>query len=214
MPSRPGKPKSKSAAGGKELRLDAPIRIIGGELKNKKLLYSGEEVTRPMKERVRASVFNLVGPSIKEKHAIDLFAGTGALGIEALSRGAVSATFIERHIPTSKLIRQNLDNLGLGERSRLFAANTFFWAKRLPEFDEPPWVVFCSPPYELFISQADEMLALIQTLLAAAPPESIFVVESDQRFDFASLPYAEAWDVRTYAPAVVGILRDWSEAAS
>lgn len=213
MPGRPGKPKSKSSSE-KELRLDAPIRIIGGDLKNKKLLYSGEDLTRPMKERVRASVFNLVGPAIKGKHAIDLFAGTGALGIEAISRGAVGATFIERHIPTSKLIRRNLDNLGISDRSQLFAANTFFWGKKLPKFDDTPWVVFCSPPYELFISQADDMLALIGTLLAAAPPESIFVVESDLRFSFASLPHAEEWDVRQYPPASVGILRDWSELAS
>ncbi|EAQ80130.1 RsmD family RNA methyltransferase [Blastopirellula marina] len=214
MPSRPGKPKSNPRSSDKEPRLDAPIRIIGGDFKNKKLVYSGDELTRPMKQRVRAAVFNLIGPAIKGKYAIDLFAGTGALGIEALSRRAVGATFIERHIPTSKLVRQNLDDLGLSDRAQLFAANTFFWARRLPKFDETPWVVFCSPPYELFISQADEMLALINQMIAAAPPDSIFVVESDERFDFASLPYAEAWDVREYSPAVVGILRDLGELTS
>ncbi|MFI4875430.1 MAG: RsmD family RNA methyltransferase [Blastopirellula sp. JB062] len=213
MPSRPGKPKSKPRLADKEPRHDAPIRIIGGEYKNKKLAYSGDEITRPMKQRVRAAVFNLVGPAIKGKHAIDLFAGTGALGIEALSRGATNATFIERHIPTSKLVRQNLDDLGLADRGQLFAANTFYWARRLPPFDTTPWVVFCSPPYDLFLSQAENMLGLIQTLLDAAPPESIFVVESDQRFSFASLPHAEQWDVREYPPAVVGILRDWGVAS-
>ena len=54
---------------------------------------------RPMKNRVREALFNLIGPSIKGKHAIDLFAGTGALGLEAISRGAVSATLTEQHYP-------------------------------------------------------------------------------------------------------------------
>src|SRR5438105_2010542 len=77
------------------------LRIIGGSLRGRKLQYTGEARTRPMKDRVREAVFNLLGPSVTGSHAIDLFAGTGALGLEALSRGAARATFIERHFPTS-----------------------------------------------------------------------------------------------------------------
>src|SRR5262245_7614130 len=64
------------------------LRIIGGTLRHRKLLYSGDQRTRPMKDRVREAVFNLVGPDVVGQHAIDLFAGTGALGFEAISRGA------------------------------------------------------------------------------------------------------------------------------
>ncbi len=92
-----------------------PLRIIGGRLRGRKLLYDGRHGTRPMKDRVREALFNLVGPSVKGQHAIDLFAGTGALGLEALSRGAASATFIEQHFPTANLVEQNIQLLELGD---------------------------------------------------------------------------------------------------
>jgi 16S rRNA (guanine966-N2)-methyltransferase len=159
-----------------------------------------------MKDRVREAVFNLLGPDIAGKHAIDLFAGTGALGFEALSRGAGSATFVERHFPTATAIRQNAEALGVMEQCSVLAANTLLWARRLPELPAIAWAVFCSPPYELYLSHADEMLALIDQLLKHAPSGSVFVVEADERFDFGQLPSADRWDVRGYPPAVVGIL--------
>jgi len=82
------------------------LRIIGGSLRRRKLQYSGDLRTRPMKDRVREAVFNLLGTQVTGSQAIDLFAGTGALGLEAISRGATHATFIERHLPTAKLIEQ------------------------------------------------------------------------------------------------------------
>ena len=106
------------------------LRIIGGKLRGSKLTYHGDLVTRPMKDRVREAVFNLVGPSIAGKHAIDLFAGTGALGLEALSRGASRATFIERHLPTAKVLEGNIRALGLSEVSTLARSDTFFWRTR------------------------------------------------------------------------------------
>ena len=152
--------------------------------------------TRPMKQRVREAVFNLLGPDVAGKHAIDLFAGTGALGFEALSRGAVSATFVERHFPTAGAIKRNAGALGVLPQCTVLAANTLLWSKRLPELPATAWVVFCSPPYELYISHAAEMLALVEQLLVHAPAESQFVVEADERFDFGQLPSADRWDVR------------------
>jgi hypothetical protein len=74
--------------------------------------------------------------------------------------------------------------------------------------------VFCSPPYDFYIDHAAEMLALIGGLMERAPVESIFCVEADERFDFSQLPQAEAWDVRTYPPAIVGIWRKPVESAA
>ncbi|MEN6496060.1 MAG: SAM-dependent methyltransferase, partial [Thermoguttaceae bacterium] len=68
-----------------------------------------------------------------------------------------------------------------------------------------PWLVFCSPPYAFYVERRDELLELLRTLLEAAPADSLFVVESDDRFDFGLLPEPSAWDVRRYPPAVVGI---------
>ena len=67
------------------------------------------------------------------------------------------------------------------------------------------WLVFCSPPYEFYVSRLTEMLELIGTLWLAAPIDSLFIVEADERFDYALLPDKEGWDVRTYLPASIGL---------
>src|SRR5579871_5940240 len=101
----------------------ASPRIIGGHLRGRKLLFNPQPHVRPMKDRVREALFNLIGPAVKGVHAIDLFAGTGALGFEALSRGASGATFAERHFPTADLIKKNAAELGVGDRATIIPAN-------------------------------------------------------------------------------------------
>jgi 16S rRNA (guanine(966)-N(2))-methyltransferase RsmD len=200
---------------GKEPPADADsiagMRIVGGTFRGRKLQYSGDIRTRPMKDRLREAIFNLVGPSIRGTHAIDLFAGTGALALEALSRGAARATLIEQHHPTAKIIRQNIATLAVEDRAVVQPGNTFIWWKMEMKqgtlSQEQPWAVFCSPPYEFFVSRLPEMLELIEGILVAAPIGSLAVVEADQRFDFGKLPHPQEWDVREYLPAVVGIYR-------
>jgi 16S rRNA (guanine966-N2)-methyltransferase len=195
------------------------LRIIGGRFRGRKLQYSGDLRTRPMKDRLREAVFNLVGPSIKGTHALDLFAGTGALGIEAISRGSLRATLIEQHHPTANIIRKNLATLALEQQAEVVPGNVFIWFRRAFHGDCPnfrsearengtvPWAVFCSPPYDFYIERADEMHELIAGLIEASPAGSVFLVEADDRFNFQTLPDPEAWNVRSYPPAVVGIYR-------
>lgn len=183
------------------------VRIIGGKLRGRKLLYSGDERTRPMKDRVREAVFNLVGPQIRGTHAIDLFAGTGAIGLEALSRGAVRATFIEQHFPTAGIIRQNIRALGVEAQTEVIAANTFIWHRQTSDLGPEPLAVFCSPPYEFYVSRAEEITRLVEALWERAPEGSIFVVESDERLSPHILPAPETWEFRDYLPARVGIKR-------
>jgi len=183
------------------------LRIIGGRFRGSKLDYHGDPRVRPMKDRTREAVFNLVGPAVEGKHAVDLFAGTGALGLEAISRGAARATLIEQHVPTAAVIRRNVARLGVESRCDLITANVFFWARQPAELGSTPWLVFSSPPYDFYVDRAGEMLDLVGRLIDLAPPESLFVVESDERFDPAQLPGPGAWDVRRYAPALVAIYR-------
>jgi 16S rRNA (guanine(966)-N(2))-methyltransferase RsmD len=183
------------------------LRIVGGRFRSRKLLYHGDARVRPMKDRLRETLFNLVGPAVRDMHAVDLFAGTGALALEALSRGAAGATLIERHLPTVALVRQNVAVLGVEPLCELVADDVFDWFGRHQLPRERPWLVFCSPPYDLFVQDADALLELIAGLMAASPPESIFLVESDERFDFALLPDPDAWRVRFYRPTLLGIWR-------
>jgi len=181
------------------------LRIIGGSLRGRSLTYSGDPRTRPMKDRVREAVFNLIGPAIRGKIALDLFAGTGALGLEAVSRGADSALLIERHIPSAQLIEKNARNLGVAERVRVFASDSFFWLRHDWQPGTQPLVVFCSPPYDLYVSAATQMDELLGAIFDRSPPGSLVVIEADERYSMESLPETLQWRVREYPPAVVAI---------
>lgn len=161
-----------------------------------------------MKDRVREAVFNLLG-ELTDSLAIDLFAGTGALGFEALSRGSKAAVFIEQHFPTAESIRSNAAAFGAADRCHVIAADTFVFFRRAtalpPAVSDLRWIVFCSPPYELYVSRRDEMLRLITQLWETAPAESAFVVEADERFDWSLLPSPDRWDVRAYPPAQIAL---------
>ncbi len=212
--SKKHNPTNKSADFSADQGVD--IRIIGGEFRGRRLNYHGDPLVRPMKHRTREAIFNLIGIGCGGRHAIDLFAGTGALGLEALSRGSTSATFIERHVPTAQIIEENIRILGVDGRTEVLVSSAFLWAKRDLETAaakaERPWLVFCSPPYSFYNDRQDEMFDMIARIRTSAPPDSILVVEAEVPFDFSILQDAgdpkndaDAWDVRTYRPAVVGI---------
>jgi 16S rRNA (guanine966-N2)-methyltransferase len=181
------------------------LRIIGGRLRGRQIAYSGDARTRPMKDRIREAVFNLLGVSLVGKLAVDLFAGTGALGLEALSRGAAAAVFVERHFPTAQLIRDNVRQLQLEPQSTIVAADTFFWAAHDWQPGTVPLVVFCSPPFDLYRQQSDDMLQLIGRFASAAPRHSTLVIEAAEDFETSRLPAGLDWDIRRYAPAQVAI---------
>src|SRR4051812_30706451 len=202
MPRKTKRPKPAHRAVDEE-RSD--LRIVGGTLRGRKLLYSGDERTRPMKERVREAVFNLIGPRVVGAHAIDLFAGTGALGLEALSRGAETATLVEQHFPTADIIRQNVEVLGMAERAEVYSGNAFIWSQRQLQPLDRRWLVFCSPPYVFYTEREADMLGLVSRLFESAPPASTFVVEADERFDMSRLPNATGWEIRAYPPAIIAI---------
>src|SRR5262245_9112212 len=188
--------------------LDEPVvglRIIGGSLRGRKLQYSGDVRTRPMKDRVREAVFNLLGPQVAGSHAIDLFAGTGALGLESISRGAAKATFIERHLPTANLIMGNATAFGVAERIRVVFGDAFRWTANFKPEGDQALTVFCSPPYDFYVERRQEMLDLIARWVELSSAGSQMVVEADERFRFSSLAQAERWDVRNYPPGVVGV---------
>ena len=160
-----------------------------------------------MKQRVREATFNLLGPDPKGKCVIDLFAGTGALAIEAISRGAAEAIMIEKHFPTAKLIEDTIRQLQIKAPCQVLGGDAFYWGSRLEITSTLPWLLFCSPPYALYQSHQQEMLALLTCLLEKAPTESVVVVEADQEFDPQLLPAAEDWRVRDYPPARICLLR-------
>ena len=187
------------------------LRIIGGQFRGRQIAYSGDPVTRPMKDHVREAAFNLFGGYVKGKAAIDLFAGTGAMGLEAISRGATRAMLVERHIPTVKIIQQNIRSLGDDLDVQVDSADTFFWVRQFLKDSSrqptEPWVVMCCPPYAFYVDRQQELLTMLDSLIEAAPPESVFFVESDERFDPELLSDSIEWASRKYVPAIVTVGR-------
>ncbi len=123
------------------------MRIISGSFKGKKLVSLKGVATRPTADRVRESVFNILAPHIDNASVLDLFAGTGALGLEALSRGAASAAFIDSSASAVKIIQKNIFACKMENRSRVtrwdIAKNLNCLQSETPAYD----LVFMDPPY-------------------------------------------------------------------
>lgn len=201
--SRPRSPVRRSPVG---------LRIIGGRFRGQKLLYSGDLATRPMRDRVREAVFSILRDAVVDARVVDLFAGTGAMGLEAVSRGAKSAVFVERDRLAAQFLQKNLEKLGLGAQGKVVPADVFAWWKYRRPFADEPHVVFCCPPYRLYSDSPEAMEGLIRGLLLEIPPGSVLMLESDGRFDRDRLPYPEFWDVRRYPPTQVAFY--WKEGRS
>ena len=121
------------------------MRIVGGSLGGRVLRAPRGAATRPTSEKVREAVFAIIGP-VDGDRVLDLFAGSGALGIEALSRGAAHATFVDAGKPALLAIRDNLRELGLESRATVIPGDAVATAAR--HAPSTPWrLVFVDPPY-------------------------------------------------------------------
>jgi 16S rRNA (guanine966-N2)-methyltransferase len=120
------------------------MRVVAGELRGRRIEAPPGNDTRPTTDKVREATFNALGSLdlIRDAVVVDLYAGTGALGIEALSRGAASCTFVERDRTALRTLRANLDHLGLKERSAVMTGDARVLAPGLPAD-----VVLADPPY-------------------------------------------------------------------
>jgi 16S rRNA (guanine966-N2)-methyltransferase len=158
-----------------------------------------------MKDRTREALFNLLGPISRDQYVLDLFAGTGVMSLESLSRGAGEATLIEYHRPTAAVIRENIQSLGVEDRAHLIVADAFRWFRQAPPLPATPWLVFLCPPYDYYASRWRELQELLQRLIERAPMGSVLALEADTSFDPNHLPEAASWRVRDYPPARIAL---------
>lgn len=114
------------------------MRIIGGELSGRKLLPPQGDQTRPVTDRAKQSLFDILAPHIDGAAVYDCFAGTGSMGLECLSRGAVHCTFFETHRPTLARLNQNIVALNLQERAQVIPGDIFRWFDRTNSRPAPP----------------------------------------------------------------------------
>jgi len=150
------------------------MRVIAGEAKGRTLVVPRGGGTRAATDRIRETLFAILEPELGDANVADLFAGAGSLGIEALSRGAARATFVERGAEALKAIRRNLETTGFAGRSEVVAANVIAYLDSRPPgpFD----VVFCDPPFA-DVAIADATLGH-EGLRSAVAPEALVVVRA------------------------------------
>ena len=129
------------------------MRVIAGEHKGRRLVGPDTDETRPIMDRAKESIFNSIAFEIPDARIVDLFAGAGSFGIEALSRGAASAVFVESGRKALQALRTNLDTLGIEAVVR--SADVLTWDASV---DGPFDVVFCDPPWPMQASVVAEVL--------------------------------------------------------
>jgi 16S rRNA (guanine966-N2)-methyltransferase len=149
------------------------MRVIAGELGGRRLRSARGEQTRPTAARVREALFSMLG-DIGGSAVLDLFAGSGALGIEALSRGAAGATFVERDPRALEALRANVAELGLGARAEIRTGDALAALRRGAIYD----LVFIDPPYAAAAQLSGALSSELPAVLAAG---ARVVSESDRR---------------------------------
>jgi 16S rRNA (guanine966-N2)-methyltransferase len=134
------------------------MRIVGGLFGGRRLVVPKDTRVRPTSDRVREAWMSILGEALDGARVLDLFAGTGALGLEALSRGASSATFVELNPPSLKALESNIAALGVDQRVTVHRGDALRFVQRLPvqAYD----VVFADPPYTL--NAAEQLVGLFR----------------------------------------------------
>lgn len=147
------------------------MRILSGRFKNREIKTPKGEKTRPTSAKVRGSVFDILQNQIQDTLFLDLFAGSGAMGIEALSRGAKQATFVERDRLAARCIQENLTSLDLLEESILFPTDAMTAIKHFVKNGSLFHIIYVDPPYALDIHP------LLEALSPLLSPEGIVILE-------------------------------------
>ncbi len=173
------------------------VRIVAGSLKGRKLTVVVHEGMRPTPQMVREALFSILGNAVPDRPFFDIFAGTGVVGLEAVSRGATSARLIEKDPRQVTDIQKYADQFGVGDKVHVLKADAYRLAERwLPPRD--PVNLFLSPPFPDLSEKAEEFLALVNGLIEKAPTGSVLTIQAEEGFPLARLPYTDEWDVRKY----------------
>lgn len=181
------------------------MRIIAGELRGRKLLPPLTDATRPVTDRVKQSVFDILAPDIPGTTVYDCFAGTGSMGLECLSRGAAGVTFFESDRNACTRLRTNVESLRVGDRSAIVTSDLFKWFDT-PEAHGGADLIFLDPPYRFLRERADDLRRLGRQISAHhLAPVGIVVFRHDGR-DNLDLPPLRAFDTRRYGGMIVEFL--------
>ncbi len=175
------------------------LRVEGGEARGRPLRVP--RGIRPTSGLTKGAIFNLLGPAVEGAAVVDLFAGSGALGIEALSRGAAGATFVERSRACASILRQNLVEVGYLDRARIIVTDAIRWLSASHREVEAAGLVLADPPY-----QPDLLGELLGRLEQAMRGPATVVLEHAARDRLPGLTRFRVLTERRYGDSAVAVL--------
>ncbi|MEM7463131.1 MAG: 16S rRNA (guanine(966)-N(2))-methyltransferase RsmD [Pseudomonadota bacterium] len=184
------------------------MRIVGGKFKGRRLATPNSKAIRPTSDRTRESLFNMLANrhDLQDARVLDLFAGTGALGLEAVSRGAAFVLFVENSTQGRALIRANAEALGLQGKTRLFRrdATRLGDAGKISQFD----LAFADPPYARGLGESAAKALLAGRWLKAG---ALFILEENSSDFPDSIDGFVLEDRRDYGDTAIGFFRENSK---
>jgi len=175
------------------------MRVTGGESKGRRL--KAPRNIRPTQGIVKEAIFNIVAPYIEGATVIDLFAGSGAIGIEALSRGAAHVTFVDREERGLAILRQNLDALGLKQRARVIRADVARWIEGSPDEMQAADLIILDPPY------GDAVFDRTLQAIDRSTSKATVVAEYSRRQQLPAMARLQMGRERRYGDTMVAVLQ-------
>ncbi len=173
------------------------IRIVAGSLRGRKLSCTVNPNLRPTPQMVREALFSILGNAVPDRPFYDVFAGTGVVGLEALSRGAKSVSFLERDVRLIGELEHHIDQFGVGHTAKIVRSDVYRWIERWQPPAEPV-NVFLSPPFADFARRLDEMLQLLVLIQEKLATHSVLVLQAETNALLDDLARGGAWDIRRY----------------
>lgn len=182
------------------------MRIIAGEHRGRRLLAPESDTTRPITDRAKQSLFDVITPWIDGARVYDCFAGTGSMGLECLSRGAAHATFFERDRSAVTRLKQNIDTLRVADRCTVIPADLFRHFAGAPQPEPRIDLIFLDPPYRFLNDQPNDLRALATHLARHLAVDGLILFRHDTT-DRLSLPDLSVARTLTYGSMTIEILR-------
>jgi 16S rRNA (guanine966-N2)-methyltransferase len=173
------------------------IRIVAGSLRGRKLTCTVNPKLRPTPQMVREALFSILGNAVPERPFFDVFAGTGVVGLEALSRGAKSVLFVERDFRLVAELEQHIAAFRVGDGVSISRSDAYLWAMRWRAPAEPV-TVFFSPPFADYERRTGDLAELVTTVREKVYPGSVVVLQAETTAPLDELPGSADADVRRY----------------
>lgn len=183
------------------------MRVIAGEFRSRVLLPPEDSATtRPITDRVKQSLFDIIAPLLDGSVVYDCFAGTGSMGLECLSRGAARAVFFEADRSALGRLKKNIASLGVEKRSSVVAGDLFKYFANAAVPEAGVSVIFLDPPYKFLRERPEQLAGLAQGLGKHLSLEGVIVFRHDA-VDQLELPGLVRADERTYGGMTLEFLR-------